>query len=1092
MAEALVTFDLHQHDGNAVQEKALVFEQGDLRLTVTAQSSESKSAQVSTQESGLGVLSPGADTGSEEVDSGEQITFEFTDIETGQPVLVRVQSMRLKMFEPNIGNESAEVNLGDGKPLRVLNRKSKKRYDNVAGYGKDRHLSSSWLMKTNYRVEGNFALIASPKSQFYIYDLVATRINLPPVFTSEPVTSGTEGVEYRYQPLATDEKAEVSYHLENRPYGMTIDASTGEVQWVPGFHDSGQHQITVVATDQEGAIQNQSFDLTIANVNRSPVIQTQPLLVAKEGVAYQYKISATDADHELLFYRPIQAPAGMTFNEVDRTLRWTPNYGDAGDYVIKLGAADHYEETIQQFTLNVLDDNRTPSITSTAIVTGEESKAYAYQVSALDLDQDSLVYSLEIAPEGMAINERTGLIQWVPDFAQAGKHQVKVLVKDNKGAHSNQSFDVVIQDLNRAPEFVSQPPLSAKEHALYEYALRATDADGQGLTYQLLNGPEGMSLAEGHQLSWMPDYEDSGVVNVRVAVSDGIDSTEQDYNLVVENTNLAPVILTALLPEAVEGQPYRVQIESTDPFDQHNVTYQLLNAPNGMTINRNSGLISWSPQFDQAGTHQLNVRVRDQEGAIADKVLKLNVENKNYAPKFLSLPLVTVAEGSVYRYHLKSQDPDRDGVTYRIVQGPEGLRLEDNTLYWQPDFEHAGDYPVEVEVTDGDLTAKQSFAIQVTNTNRHPEILSEAVLQAKENAPYQYQVLAKDADQQPLAYRLVKAPEGMAINPQTGLIEWLPSFNQAGEVFVVINVSDPEKAETLQQFSISVADTNQSPKIVSEPQLTVAENTQWRYPLMAEDADVQPLTHQVTAGPEGMTLDSFNTLSWYPGFSAEGVYPVAISVSDGLETVDQTFELKVLNTNQLPVIQSQPNQQAKENEPYSYQVLAEDKDGETLRYQLTKSPNGMTIDTQTGFISWTPDFEQAGAHPVEVMVTDQHLEAVHQLFAIDVMNINRPPVFESTPITVAEVGLPYRYEVNALDPDADDLVFTLQQAPMGMVFNPQQRTVFWHPDMGEAGSYDVTLTVSDGEREIDHTFVVVVAKAQNAEITLEEEAGNIH
>ncbi len=39
---------------------------------------------------------------------------------------------------------------------------------------------------------------------------------------------------------------------------------------------------------------------------------------------------------------------------------------------------------------------------------------------------------------------------------------------------------------------------------------------------------------------------------------------------------------------------------------------------------------------------------------------------------------------------------------------------------------------------------------------------------------------------------------------------------------------------------------------------------------------------------------------------------------------------------------------------YTYDVEATDGDGDILTYSLTSNPGGMTIDSATGVITWTP------------------------------------------------------------------------------------------------------------------------------------------
>lgn len=69
-----------------------------------------------------------------------------------------------------------------------------------------------------------------------------------------------------------------------------------------------------------------------------------------------------------------------------------------------------------------------------------------------------------------------------------------------------------------------------------------------------------------------------------------------------------------------------------------------------------------------------------------------------------------------------------------------------------------------------------------------------------------------------------------------------------------------------------------------------------------------------------------------------------------------------------PRITSSPITQAKENKPYTYQVTAQDPENDQLTYSLEQSPQGMTIDSQTGLIQYTPD--KTGKYKVEIKVSD--------------------------------------------------------------------------------------------------------------------------
>jgi len=69
-----------------------------------------------------------------------------------------------------------------------------------------------------------------------------------------------------------------------------------------------------------------------------------------------------------------------------------------------------------------------------------------------------------------------------------------------------------------------------------------------------------------------------------------------------------------------------------------------------------------------------------------------------------------------------------------------------------------------------------------------------------------------------------------------------------------------------------------------------------------------------------------------------------------------------------PVIESEPVTTAKVGSLYTYEVEASDPNNDTLTYFLLDSPSGMSINSTTGEISWTPTSE--GSFEVIVEVSD--------------------------------------------------------------------------------------------------------------------------
>ena len=188
--------------------------------------------------------------------------------------------------------------------------------------------------------------------------------------------------------------------------------------------------------------------------------------------------------------------------------------------------------------------------------------------------------------------------------------------------------------------------------------------------------------------------------------------------------------------------------------------------------------------------------------------------------------------------------------------------------------------------------------------------------------------------------------------------------------------------------------------------------------------------------------------------------------------------------NQSPIITSTPSTLAEVGELYTYEVEATDPDGDTLTYSLDVKPSGMTIDSATGLISWTPTAE--GDYDVVVKVSDGALE-ITQSFTIVVSEeegpgytppvtpaVNLAPTITSSPITTAIVGVAYIYDVEATDPDGDTLTYSLTTNPSGMTIDSATGVISWTPTSAQIGDNNVTVEVSDGPLSDTQSFTITV------------------
>ena len=96
---------------------------------------------------------------------------------------------------------------------------------------------------------------------------MATVVNSPPKILSNPPTSLDRG-RYIYAVAAQDADGDsLHFALENSPNGMTIDSTTGHIEWAVSPGTSGSHHVKVVVEDGQKGQAFQEFDLAFTTAS---------------------------------------------------------------------------------------------------------------------------------------------------------------------------------------------------------------------------------------------------------------------------------------------------------------------------------------------------------------------------------------------------------------------------------------------------------------------------------------------------------------------------------------------------------------------------------------------------------------------------------------------------------------------------------------------------------------------------------------------------------------------------------------------------------------------------------------------------------
>jgi RHS repeat-associated protein len=641
---------------------------------------------------------------------------------------------------------------------------------------------------------------------------------------------------------------------------------------------------------------------------------------------------------------------------------------------------------------------------------------------------------------------------------------------------------------NRPPAFTGTPPTSATVGQLFAYNATATDPDGDPLTFDLVVKPTGMTVVPNTgRVVWVPTADQVGEYDVTLRVQDGREGVAlQSFRVAVSPPNTVPVITSTPTGPAVAGFPWRYQVTAQDA-DGDPITFSL-SGPAGMTIDPATGLVSWTPTAAQVGSPHVAITASDNRGGATTQSFDLPTvaTAPNDPPAITSTPRFSVRIGDTYLYQVAASDPNGDPLTFSLTTAPAGMSISPAGLVtWVPAAAQLGPNPVTVRVADGrGGFATQGFTVQVTTqtTNRPPNITSNPPGAATVGRLYAYNLAGSDPDGDPIGWSLDTAPAGMSVDAELGTLRWTPTADQLGGQSVVVRADDGRGGWATQSFTITVRAVNLPPGITSTPPTTAAVGQAYAYAVGANDPDGDPLTFSLTTAPTGMTVDAASGLiRWTPTSGQTGSRAVTVHVEDGQGGfADQSFTVVVsaTATNHYPVITSTPPYSATAGQPYSYAVTATDPDGDTLLFTLIDGPSGMTIDPTTGVVSWTPTLAQVGLQSVTVAAIDPFGAGGTQTYSIGVSDGNQSPTITSSPVQVVTAGLPYRYDVQASDPDGDPLTFTLDQAPAGMSVDAFGR-ITWSPGIPDVGTHRVAVTAEDPHGAfVTQTYDMVVRADQ--------------
>ena len=454
--------------------------------------------------------------------------------------------------------------------------------------------------------------------------------------------------------------------------------------------------------------------------------------------------------------------------------------------------------------------NEPPAFTTVPQIEAIAGRAYTYDADATDPDGDSLIYSLPSAPAGMAVDRATGVITWIPGNDEVGTQVVVLCVEDGRGGSAEQHYalSVIEAPPNRPPTIISVPVTEATVATVtLDDALPIDLSAGHSVFFENTygNGSSDPNI--------MPNWE----------ISSDPDSITQQVNA---NASIYLTNVT-LNNERIEGT---WQVADTDAGGDDDFIGFVF----GYQDKQHFYLFDWKKVdqnygggFAQAG---MTVKVVDADSRLSIYDL-WNTSGSAGRVRTLFHNTIPWENFTDYRFALDFRPGQFTITVRREGEILDSVTLTDST-YQTGEF---GFY----NYSQGQVNYRGFTRASIPRFN------------------YTYDVEAIDPDSDGLTYTLVTPPTGMTIRPDTGLIRWAPSAEQAGSHDVTVAVSDGRGGTATQSFVIQVGLVlgNHAPVIVSDPITSATIGDTYTYDVDALDPDDDLLTYSLVSGPQEMTID---------------------------------------------------------------------------------------------------------------------------------------------------------------------------------------------------------------------------------------------
>ncbi|UKA01381.1 Ig-like domain-containing protein [Photobacterium damselae] len=639
----------------------------------------------------------------------------------------------------------------------------------------------------------------------------------------------------------------------------------------------------------------------------------------------------------------------------------------------------------------------------------------------------------------------------------------------------------VIVDINGQP-IGDDLSVEVAEDSSINGQLTATDADGDDLTFELVDGsePTNGQVTVNPDGSWeyVPNPDFNGEDSFTVVVDDGNGGTDT----ITVTVNVTPVndapIGEDVSVETQEETAVTGQLTATNA-DGDNLTFKPgTNPENGSVAINADGSWEYVPNTDFHGEDSFTVVVDDGNGGTDTITVTVNVTPVNDAPEGDDVSAETQEETAVTG-QLTATDVDGDNLTFKSGTNPENGSVTvnpDGSWEYVPNTDFHGEDSFTVVVDDGNGgTDTITVTVNVTPVNDVP-VGENVSAETQEETAVTGQLTATDVDGDSLTFKPGSDPTNgqVTVNPD-GSWEYVPNPDFNGEDSFTVVVDDGKGGSDTITVTVNVIPVNDAP-VGEDVSAETQEETAVTGQLTATDVDGDNLTFKPGTNPENgnVTINADGSWEYVPNPDFNGEDSFTVVVDDGKGGSDTiTVTVNVTPVNDAPVGED-VSVETQEETAVTGQLTATDVDGDNLTFKPGTNPeNGSVTVNPDGSWEYVPNPDFNGEDSFTVVVDDGNGGTDTITVTVNVTPVNDAPVGEDVSAETQE-DTAVTGQLTATDVDGDNLTFKPGTNPEnGSVTINADGSWEYVPNPDFNGEDSFTVVVDDGNGGTDTITVTV-------------------